>query len=492
MADFETALENDLPRGLRGDEGSLVEACWLDVAELKQPEWRYRDDKNRVAGLVLGYRAVDGRTMGIGWLDDRHVLTVAGSRGGKGVSLIVPNLLLYEGSVIAIDPKGELARITARARREKGQKVVVLDPFGESGTLPSGCFNPLAELDPQDENVKDDAGGVADALIIANERDPHWTDSARILVKALILYTLTLPPQDRNLETVWRLLALTHPLVNDVARRAEVGKQAALFLLLKSCKDVFDDSVMGAGERFASMADRELASVFSTALTQLEFLDSKAMAAVLKTSDFTLSDLKRGRTTLYLCLPATRMATHSRWLRVIINMALTAFEREKQKPEMPVLMVLDEFPVLGHMKAIETAAGLVAGFGVKLWLVLQDLTQVKRLYRDSWETFISNAGVATFWANADQTTLNYISERLGQTSVRSVQPSGATPSARLSGASPIREDLRVQRLLASDEAARVLSRDKERILVLAIGKRPVLLQRIKYYADKPFAGLFDP
>ena len=112
---------------------------------------------------------------------------------------------LYDGSVLAIDPKGELARITVRARRQKGQKVVVLDPFNESG-VPSGRFNPLDEIDPASQNVKDDAGQIADALIVANERDPHWTDSARILIKALILYTLTLAKEDRHLVTVWRLL----------------------------------------------------------------------------------------------------------------------------------------------------------------------------------------------------------------------------------------------------------------------------------------------
>jgi type IV secretion system protein VirD4 len=160
-----------------------------------------------------------------------------------------------------------------------------------------------------------------------------------------------------------------------------------LFLLLRGCKGVFDDAVAGAGERFASMADRELASVFSTALTQLEFLDSNAMANVLRASDLKLSELKSSKATLYLCLPATRMGTHSRWLRVIINLALVAFEREKRAPEIPALMILDEFHVLGHMKSLETAAGLMAGFGVKLWVVLQDLTQIKRDYRDSWETF---------------------------------------------------------------------------------------------------------
>jgi type IV secretion system protein VirD4 len=84
---------------------------------------------------------------------------------------------------------------------------------------------------------------------------------------------------------------------------------------------------------------------------------------VLTKSDLRLAELKSGRTTLYLCLPATRMMTHSRWLRVIINLALIAFEREKSVPDIPVLMMLDEFPVLGHMQALEMAAVPIAGFG---------------------------------------------------------------------------------------------------------------------------------
>ncbi len=492
MSDFEAELKADVPRGAVGGSGSLVDARWLGLAELKAPEWRYYDENERATGILLGYRNIDGTDYGIGSRDNRHVLTVAGSRGGKGVSLLVPNLLLYDGSILAIDPKGELARITARARREKGQKVVVLDPFGENGRYASGSFNPLHEIDPSNPNVKDDVSQIADALIIGNDRDPHWTDSARILVKALILFTLTLRKEERNLVTVWRLLALTHPKIHDLARRNECDACNALFLLLKGCKDVFDGAVAGAGERFAAMAEREMASVFSTALTQLEFLDSNAMASVLTKSDLRLSELKTGQTTLYLCLPAMRMATHSRWLRVIINLALVAFEREKRALDIPVLMMLDEFPVLGHMRSIEMAAGLMAGFGVKLWVVLQDLSQIKELYSKTWETFISNAGVAMFWANMDQTTLNHISDQLGQTSLRVRQPSGASPEARLSGASPLREELRVQRLLASDEAAKVLAREKRRVLVLAAGQRPVILKRAVYYLDERFAGKHDP
>jgi type IV secretion system protein VirD4 len=487
MTDFEATLQTALRRGVPGQQGNVVDASWLDPQKLTDPEWSYRLQSGQVGGVVLGYR--NGR--GIGSTDNRHILTVAGSRGGKGVSLIVPNLLLYDGSVLAIDPKGELARITARARRQKGQKVVVLDPFGESG-LPSGSFNPLDELDPAGKNVKDDAAQIADALIVANERDPHWTDSARILIKALILYTLTLPQEDRHLITVWRLLAATHPIVTDVARRAECSTRAALFTVLRRCTGVFDDAVAGAGANFAQMADREVASVFSTALTQLEFLDSKRMEDVLQSSNIRLSELKSEKSTVYLCLPATRMGTHARWLRVIINLALIAFERTKVKTEIPALMVLDEFAVLGHMKSIEVAAGLMAGFGVKLWVVLQDMTQIKRLYKESWETFVGNAGVTTFWSNADKTTLDYVSEKLGQTAVLLERKNDTTMQQRLGGATGARDELRVQKLAAPHELEEMLERGTRRLLVKAAGQSPVILQRIHYYEDKPFAGLFDP
>ena len=188
MGMFEKKLEQDLPRGVPGRQGTLVEAKWQLPPDSASGKWKYRDDEGKVAGILLGY-AEGG---GIGRIDNRHILTVAGSRSGKGVSLIVPNLLVYDGSVIVVDPKGELARVTARARQAKGQKVTVLDPFGENGRYPSGSFNPLDEIDVDSPNAADDAGLVADALIIASQHEAHWTDSARILLKALILFALTL------------------------------------------------------------------------------------------------------------------------------------------------------------------------------------------------------------------------------------------------------------------------------------------------------------
>lgn len=487
MSDFESDLGHDLPRGFSGGGGQLVEAQWLDPAELTHRRWRYADEQGRAAGLLLGYRG--GR--GIGLLDDRHLVTIAGSRAGKGVSHLVPNMLRYEGSVMAIDPKGDLARITARARKRLGQKVVVLDPYHANGVLASGAFNPLDEIAAASPQAIGQAALIADALIMPNERDPHWTDSARQLLKALILFTLTLPPGDRHLVTTRRLLTLAHPVVRATAKELQSDWEAALFKLLQGCAGRYDDLVAATGASFASMGEKERSSILSTARTQTEFLDGPELAGVLTRSDFRLAELKTSKVTVYLSLPATAMGPDGRWLRVILALALAAFERERTKPEIPVLLLLDEFHVLGHFKAIETSAGLVAGFGVKLWTVLQDIGQLKRHYRESWETFIANAGVLSVWGNSDQTTLEYISQRLGQTGVRIMQPSGATSGARLAGASALREELRVQRLLAPHEVESLLAREKRRVLVMAAGSRPVILQRPIYYEDKPFAGLFD-
>ncbi len=127
---FKEALRAALPRGIKGKADASVSAAWGDVWSLG-PKFAYgRDTPNGRRGVFLGYDGEGANGRPVGFTDDRHVMTIAGSRAGKGRSLIIPNMLMYEGSVLAIDPKGELARITSRARAEMGQRVVVFDPFG--------------------------------------------------------------------------------------------------------------------------------------------------------------------------------------------------------------------------------------------------------------------------------------------------------------------------------------------------------------------------
>ena len=98
----------------------------------------------------------------------------------------------------------------------------------------------------------------------------------------------------------------------------------------------------------------------------------------------------------------------------------------------------------------------MAGFGVRLWLVIQDITQIKRLYKESWETFVGNAGVTTFWSNSDKSTLDYLSDKLGQTSVQLKQQSDLSQQQLLSGQVGVREDVRVQRLASAHAIGPIL------------------------------------
>ena len=349
--DFERELRNVLPRGQKGKQDGITRALWANPSELPD---KFGYDPAR---LFLGFR--NGKR--IGWKDDRHVVTVAGSRAGKGVSLMIPNLLLYEGSVLAIDPKGELARITGRARIKKGQRVHVLDPFGENGVHPSSSFNPLAELDPNAETVIDDVALIADALILTNDKDPHWTDNAKRLIKMLILYLIQLgDPEKVHLGMVRDLLMLRYRELKMTATFKSVSEEEALFILLMTAGEAMHGVVKSEANAFLSLykhSEKEFGSILSTARTQTEFLDSRPLRNILERSDFRMRDLKRENVTVFVCLPAMRMASHANWLRVLITQALIAFESEPTREQSPpVLMLLEEFHVLGYMRSIEAAA----------------------------------------------------------------------------------------------------------------------------------------
>ncbi len=132
--------------------------------------------------------------------------------------------------------------------------------------------------------------------------------------------------------------------------------------------------------RQEEIGGRELQDILSTAQEQTAPLDD--LVGIMDRSDFQLSDLSAGRTTIYLVLPGMRMGTRTGGCASIIQQALVAIE-EAPGPageKLPVWFVLEEFSSLGHLRAIATAAGLMAGFGVKLWPVLQDLTQLKTNY----------------------------------------------------------------------------------------------------------------
>lgn len=507
------------PRGLPDDDRHkpVATARWPSSAELNEKLQAWSP------GLFLIGRDEGGRYYGHG--DDRHILTVAGSRSGKGVSLIVPNLLYWPGSAICIDPKGELATLTASRRSAVGSewsvpmtpgegKVYALDPFKRvSGPAEQfrAAFNPLADLDPDTERGLDLAWQIADALVIQSQGDgAHWTQSARSFLRGLVLYVAASEAgSSKNLIRLRELLT---------QGRTE-------FQTMLAAMSEMGGLIGRTADALNSKPAVEKWSVISTCEVHTAFLEGESMRRVLCGSDFRLEDLKAERVTVYLCLPATRLATHGRWLRMIIAMAIEAMERTGplQRGKPPVLFCLDEFAALGHMESIEAAAGQIASFGVKLWPIIQDLTQLQRDYKAAWETFMGNAGLLTFFGNTDLTTAEHIAKRLGDTEVIRTTESRSKGWQRTSGGSRpdfmsrlaglgsgsdsagINEGETVNLnqqavrgpLMNPDEIAQAFSREAGNVLTIIPRPdlRPFALYRCAYYSaedDGLFGGLFDP
>jgi type IV secretion system protein VirD4 len=441
--------------GIAGRAEGPPMGIWAHPSQLGQ-SWDWQPGK-----VLLGEH--EGRVVGRD--DDRHVVTIAGSRAGKTVTVLIPNLRSYPGSMIVLDPKGELARATAEHRRRMGQQVFILDPFGETG-VQTASYNPIHELSQaRPELVAADAAQLGDAIIIPNNKDPHWTDSARNLVRGIILLLIVTAPARANLREVRRRLCGTPPEL------AELFSEMA-------ASDAFDGIIEYVGRTFLGKNERELASIMSTAQEQTAPLDD--VVNVTGRSDFRLADLRTGKLTIYLVLPGMRVGTHYRWLRMVIQQALGAMERAPvPRGQLPVWFVLEEFPALGHMRSIETAAGLMAGFGVKLWSVLQDLTQLKTHYPKSWETFLGNAGVIQAFGNADMTTTEHLSKMLGSTQLVEQQDVWVSASAMSQGDSGRREHIRNVRLLDPNEITHYFSRETGRQLILVPGRPPIYLQRLR-------------
>ncbi|MGE3893370.1 MAG: type IV secretory system conjugative DNA transfer family protein [Alphaproteobacteria bacterium] len=465
------------------------------------------DDPGRK--LLVG--ALDDKPVGIA--DNRHHIIVAGSRAGKSVT-IVNNLLFTRASVLCMDPKAELASITALRRRELGQRVHVLDPFGIAAGPASAFrarFNPLAALTPDNPFIIEDAAQIADGLVVQTgaEKDPHWNESAKEGLTGLILHVVTDPRFEgrRTLVAVRELSAdMLAPLPGaddddegpEFALEAEMLENARRLREEEGLADLAA-ALEGATHGFFDKPPTERGSVLSTVRRFTQFLDYPSMKDVLSGHDFGLRDLKADANgvSVFVCLPAMRMGTCSSWLRIIVNQLLDAMERERTVPKAPVLVILDEFPVLGYMRQLQDAAGQIASFHVKLVIIIQDITQVKALYADRWETFFGNAGVWQFFGNTDVSTLEYMSKKLGKVAIE-------TTDVMVRSADDVTAPARARQfttedLMAPEECARTFARNDplKRQLVIWADAAPMILQRIEYFDERgpfrqQFRGRFTP
>jgi len=445
-------------------------AKWADARQV-------RASLGGSSGLIVGRENKRGGQL-LRYAGPSHLLTIAPTRSGKGVGSIIPNLLTAERSILCIDPKGENTRVAFAARERLGP-VYVFDPFDVSG-VPSAAFNPLDRLEAHSLDVAEDGALLADALVYdppGQVGEAHWNEEAKALIAGLILHAVSDGDQSaRNLSRVRELLTLApdrfHALLG--------GMQAS---------GAANGLVARAANRHLAKSGREAAGVLSSAQRHTHFLDSPRMSRVLGRSDFHFEDLKDGVVTVFLVLPPDRLNTHSRWLRLMVAQAINALSRSPAGPTAPVLFLLDEFAALGRLEPVERAFGLLAGYGVQLWPILQDMHQLWGTYGERAGTFLSNAGLVQVFNVADIDTASWVSRSVGATTV-AYETAGTSTSRAPSQffsthTASTTTHLSRRDLLTPDEVMRL---DSSLELLLRQGQAPVVAQKVRYFADPEFRG----
>jgi type IV secretion system protein VirD4 len=416
----------------------------------------------------------------------RHLLTVAPTRSGKGVSSIIPNLLTHAGSALIVDPKGENALITAQHRGAGlNQNIVLLDPWDIAASrldMPVGHFNPLDWILAEDPDAAENAFLIADALVISDSTGEarFWDEEAKALLTGIILYVATAEEEakERHLGRVRDILTMSTDGLKDV---------------LTKMFEHPNPLVSSTASRTATKDLKLLGSVLASAQAQTHFLESPRIRASLATSDFKFEDLKSEPMTVYLILPADRLQTFNRWLRLLIQQAIMVNARNiTQKPENPILFMLDEMPALGRLPSIEQAYSLMAGFGMQLWGIVQDLSQLARVYGETgWQTFISNSGVIQYFGSRDKMTAEYFSSLCGVSTIEvhniswaiGKAISAATGSGGGTNSSWTRTNgvNEAQRQLAYPDELMVLKENQEIIFVENLD--PIAAEKVVWYTD---------
>ena len=377
----------------------------------------------RRAGLLAKSGAVLGVLRGrlLATTDLRPTLVTGGTRSGKGRGHVVPTLLSWTGSVLVHDPKGELWAVTA-GWRSRFSHALYLAPRHAA----SARWNPLAEIRPGPGElaqvqrlvaILSDPGGIRDEEAI-------WDKAASEILEAVILHVLyTAEDQDKTLLKVRALLA-------DLDEAADVMLKT-LHRLGPNGEPRVHPFIQTAVKGYAAMHDRFRTSVQGTARSYLKWLAGEDVERALSASDFAMGDLMcaEAPVSLYVQVAPADAAALRPLVRLIFYAAAQALTAEEKRDAAgrdkrhKLLMVMDEFPLLGRLAFFEKALRLMSGYGIKALFVAQSLNDIVETYGPH-NTILDNCHVYTAFSALDPLTQDKVSKLTGSVSEMRTSRSG--------------------------------------------------------------------
>lgn len=459
-----------------------------------------------------------------------HVLAVAPTRSGKGVGLIVPTLLTWRHSAFILDMKGENYELTAgwrAAPKDKGgagNRVLRFEPAAPVGSC---RWNPLDEIRHREIYEVADADNMAGILMEASNKDggksdPYFGPAGRNLLSAILIYTRYLmEPGTATLADCYTVLTGGDPRPDVSAgagKKPEISMDAMRQLWVRMQQFTPDDSnpvidqiarkVRLAGARLVTVADEELSGIIGSAATPLEPYLDPILALNTSESDFRVNDLMDDDqpVSLYYVLPGTdveRLVPLTRLLLITMMRKLApAMERDaagevKAPHKHRLLMMMDEFPILGNLEEFQTSMAFLGGYGIKVYLIAQDVPQITRAYGQH-ESIIGNCHIRIYYTPNRLETAEPLSRTLGKTTVitEQITETGSRFASTLGNVSRTYSEV-ARDLLTPDELLSfpqpVKNADGSKILepgavvVSVAGRRPIMAKQSLWFLDPVLA-----
>lgn len=417
------------------------------------------------------------------------VMLSAPTRSGKGVGIVIPNLLNWPDSLVALDIKGENFDITAGYRAARGQAVSAFSPFDELAR--SHRWNPLSSVRTSELHR------VGDLLTIGQVFFPNDTggtsseaffnDQARNLFLGLGLLLLESPDLPRTIGEMLRQSSgkgqpLKEHLHAVIGRRREQGKP-----LSDECTDAL--------QRLLSNSDNTLSSVVATFNAPLVVFADAVVDAATSADDFRLEDLRRSRMSVYVRIPPNRLASARPLLNLFFSQLVHLNTRHLPEQDKTLkhqcLLVNDEFTAMGRVGIITSAAAFLAGYNLRLLTVVQAMSQLDAVYGDKEaRTFATNHGLQILYAPREQRDANEYSAMLGQFTERATSH-GRSRSFSTHGSSSVsRNESEQRRALLLPQEFKELGRD--RLVLVLENCKPILGDKIRYFRDKAFRARLMP
>ncbi|GIK49936.1 MAG: conjugal transfer protein TraG [Alphaproteobacteria bacterium] len=444
------------------------------------------------SGAVLG--KLDGETLC--FEGPEHQLLIGASRSGKGRGHVVPTLLAWPHSALVLDIKGELADGDERHAfpgtagfRESLGPVLRFAPTRED----SHCFNPLLEVRRGANEVRD-VQNIVEILVDPAGDGRHqdfWDRSAKHVLVGVILHVLYVEPIER------KTLAVVREKLRDLDATAQVMKSVYHRIGPKTGAPEVHPEVLHAAESFLAGEERMQSGIKATAESFFGLFADEIVARKTATSDFRIGDLMCGErpVTLFVQPPPSDALRLVPLMRLMINQIARALMEHQTRDAQGrakrhrMLLLLDEFPMLGRMPFFEVMMGAMAGYGLKASLVCQSLHHITKAYGRE-NVILDNCHIVTAFAAADDDTSERISRMAGEVWELRESVSHRRPRpilGRAAGTSTVREE---KRPLITPAQVRALPRDEQ--LIFVSGAKPLRAKKLRFDEEEVFGARLRP